>query len=130
MLFFHSLSIKPRFPLSSACRKIRPNFFGRIVLLYKSNYLDSLIAACGAIHRAIRTNFRTVLKSTTLMGGVLFGALEGTSSFFERTYCLATAPHCSRYPPAHRPTKKQSTGLFFLTLCALSGFESPRTQNK
>ena len=31
----------------NANRKIRPNFFGWIVLPHKSNYLDSLIAACG-----------------------------------------------------------------------------------
>jgi hypothetical protein len=31
-------------------QKIRPNFFGRIILFYKvSDYLLSLIAACGAI---------------------------------------------------------------------------------
>jgi len=47
-------------------RKNRPNFFGRIVLFYKSNYLDSLIAACGAIYREMRTNFKTVLKRPTL----------------------------------------------------------------
>ena len=43
---------------------------GRQVLLYKSNYLDSLIAACGTIQRAIRTNYRTVLNCTPLTSGV------------------------------------------------------------
>ena len=48
-------------------RKIRPNFFGRIVLLYKvSNYLLSLITACGAIHRGMRADFKTVLHCTFL----------------------------------------------------------------
>ena len=36
-------------------------------MLYKSNYLDFLIAACGTIQRAIRTNFRTVLNCTPLI---------------------------------------------------------------
>ena len=43
------------FLLKLVNRKIRPNFFGRIVLLYKPNYLDSLIAACAAARRAIGT---------------------------------------------------------------------------
>jgi hypothetical protein len=36
----------------STFKKIRPSFLGRIVLLYKINYLDSLIAACGAISKS------------------------------------------------------------------------------
>ncbi len=38
--------------------------------------------------------------------------------------CWSTAPHCSRYPPAHHPAKKQSPGLFFLTPSAPLGFKS------
>jgi hypothetical protein len=36
-------------------KEIRPNFFGRIVLHHKPNYLDSLIAAWAAAKRAMGT---------------------------------------------------------------------------
>jgi hypothetical protein len=45
-------------------------------LFYKViNYLFSLIAARGAVHRAMRISFKTVLKSTMPMQSLIFYAV-------------------------------------------------------
>ena len=104
------------------------------------------MAACGAIHRAMRTNFKTVLNGTTPTGVLSFfiGAPEG---IFRRNAPIAShtlVAHVGKnsflncflpkakgfLPPCSNPyrTKKESTnrkGCYSLLLARPKGFEPP-----
>ena len=56
--------------------------------------------------------------------GLFHGASDGTNLCFANLPRSTTTPHCSWYPSSRQPSKKQSTGLFFLTPSALLGFKS------